>query len=154
MTLSREPLAVAATADIRTPVAAYIAATNAFDADALIGCFAEGALVNDQLRDYWGLDAIKAWAEREVIGEKVTMKVVKTIEHFGDAIVTAHVDGDYDKTGLPSLLTLAFHFTVRADKIVRLIILNNRAADSLPEVRSLRDALAHQRPPPDAVPGE
>ena len=153
MTLSREPLAVAATADIRTPVAAYIAATNAFDADALIGCFAEGALVNDQLRDYWGLDAIKAWAEREVIGEKVTMKVVKTIEHFGDAIVTAHVDGDYDKTGLPSLLTLAFHFTVRADKIVRLIILNYRAADSLPEVRSLRDALAHQLSP-DGAPKE
>jgi len=153
MTLSREPLAVAATADIPTPVAAYIAATNAFDADALISCFAERALVNDQLRDYWGLDAIKAWAEREIIGDKLTMKVVKVVEHFGDAIVTAHVDGDYDKTGLPGPLTLAFHFTVRADKIARLIILNNRAADSLPEVRSLRDALAHQRPP-DAAPKE
>jgi len=153
MTLSREPLAVAATADIPTPIAAYIAATNAFDADALIGCFAEGALVNDQLRDYWGLDAIKAWAKREIIGDKVTMEVVKVVVHFGDAIVTAHVDGDYDKTGLPGLLTLAFHFTVRADKIVRLIILNNRAADSLPDVRSLRDALAHQRPP-DVAPTE
>jgi len=152
MTRSREPLPVAAP-DIPTPVAAYIAATNAFDTDALIGCFAEGALVNDQLRDYWGLDAIKAWAEREIIGDKVTMKVVKVVGHFGDTIVTAHVDGDYDKTGLPGLLTLAFHFTVRTDKIVRLIILNNRVADSLPEVRSLRDALAHQRPP-DAIPEE
>jgi len=154
MTLSREPLDVAATADIPTPVAAYIAATNAFDADALIGCFAEGALVNDQLRDYWGSDAIKAWAEREITGDKVTMKVVKVVAHFGDTIVTAHVDGDFDKTGLPDLLTLAFHFTVRADKIVRLIILNNRAADSPPEVRSLRDAVAHQQPPPDAAPKE
>ena len=153
MTLSREPLAAAATADMAMPVAAYIAATNAFDADALIGCFAEGALVNDQLRDYWGLDAIKAWAEREIIADKVTMKVLKVVEHFGDTIVTAHVDGDFDKTGLPGPLALAFHFTVRADKIVRLIILNNRAADSLPEVRSLRAALAHQRPP-DAMPEE
>jgi hypothetical protein len=147
MTLSREPPPVAALADIPAPVAAYIAATNAFDADALIGCFAEGALVNDQLRDYWGLDAIKAWAKREIIGDKVTMVVVEVVQHFEDTIVTAHVDGDYDKTGLPGPLALAFHFTVVADKIVRLIILNNRAADSLPEVRSLRAALAHQRPP-------
>jgi hypothetical protein len=153
MTLSRDPLPVAAPVDLPAAVAAYIAATNAFDADALIGCFAKGALVNDQLRDYWDLDAIKAWAEREIIGDKVTMKVVKVVEHFGDAIVTAHVDGDYDKTGLPGPLVLAFHFTVRADKIVRLIILNNRVADSVPEVRSLRDALAHQRPP-DAIPEE
>lgn len=153
MTLSRESLPVPATADIPASVAAYIAATNAFDTDALIGCFAEGALVNDQLRDYWGIDAILAWAEREIIGDKVTMQVIKVVEHFGDTIVTAHVDGDYDKTGLPGLLTLAFHFTVRADKIVRLIILNNRAAESLPDVRSLRDALAHQRPP-DAIPEE
>ena len=151
MTLSREPLPVAAPADTPMPVAAYIAATNAFDADALIACFAEGALVNDQLRDYWGLDAIKAWAEREIIGVRVTMKVVNVVEHFGDTIVTAHVDGDFDKTGLPGPLALAFHFAARADKIVRLIILNNRAADSLPEVRSLRAALAHQRPP-DAIP--
>jgi len=83
----------------------------------------------------------------------VTMKVVKVVEHFGDTIVTADVDGDFDKTGLPGPLALAFHFTVRADKIVRLIILNNRAADSLPEVRSLRAALAYQRPP-DAIPEE
>src|SRR5215218_1995140 len=73
-------------------------------------CFAEGALVNDQLRDYWGIDAIKAWAEREIVGDKVTMKVVRVVEHFGDVIVTANVDGDYDKTGLPGPLVLAFHF--------------------------------------------
>jgi hypothetical protein len=34
------------------------------------------------------------------------MNVVKVVEHFGDAIVTAHVDGDYDKTGLPRPLVL------------------------------------------------
>jgi hypothetical protein len=144
MTGSKEPPATTATAGLPAPVAAYIAATNAFDADALIGCFAEGALVNDQLRDYWGLDAIEAWAGREIIGDKVTMNVVKVVEHFGDTIVTAHMDGDYDKTGLPGPLVLAFHFTLRADKIVRLIILNNRTADSLPEVRSLRAALAQR----------
>lgn len=153
MTLSRERPPDAAPAGLPASVAAYIAATNSFDADALVACFAEGALVNDQLRDYWGIDAIKAWAEREIIADKVTMQVVKVVEHFGDVIVTANVDGDYDKTGLPGPLVLAFHFAVRADKIVRLIILNNRAADSFPEIRSLRAALASHRPP-GAAPGE
>lgn len=151
MTTSREPQPDAALAALPAPVAAYIAATNAFDAGALIACFAEGALVNDQLRDYWGLDAIKAWAEREIVGAKVTMKVLKFVEHFGDVIVTANVDGDYDKTGLPGPLVLAFYFVLRADKIVRLIILNNKTADSFPEIRSLRAALASYRAP-DAEP--
>jgi hypothetical protein len=153
MTLSREPAPAAAPAGLPASVAAYIAATNAFDADALVACFAQGALVNDQLRDYWGIDAIKAWAEREIIGDKVTMQVLKVVEHFGDVIVTAKVDGDYDKTGLPGPLVLAFHFAVRADKIARLIILNNRTADSFPEIRSLRAALASYRPS-EAAPEE
>src|SRR6202795_2336084 len=36
------------------PVVAYVAATNAFDLDRLLATFADDALVNDQLRDYWG----------------------------------------------------------------------------------------------------
>ena len=147
MTASRETPPVAGPAGLPAAVCAYIAATNAFDADGLIGCFAEGALVNDQLRDYWGLAAIKAWAEREVIGAHLTMDVVKAVDHFGDSIVTARVDGDYDKTGLPGPLILAFHFTLREERIVRLVILNNRTADSPPEVRSLRAALASHRTP-------
>src|SRR4051794_36464443 len=152
MTLSREPQPDAAPAALPAPVAAYIAATNAFHVDALIACFAEGALVNDQLREYWGIDAIKAWAEREIVGARVTMKVLKFVEHFGDVIVTANVDGDYDKTGLPGPLVLAFFFVWRANKIPRLITQNNRTADSFPEIRSLRAALASYRLP-DPQPG-
>jgi hypothetical protein len=152
MTFTREPHPDAAPAALPAPVAAYIAATNSFDADALIACFAKGALVNDQLREYWGLDAIKAWAEREIVGAKVTMKVLKFVEHFGDVIVTANVDGDYDKTGLPGPLVLTFYFVLRAEQVARLVILNNRTADSLPEVRSLRAAVASYRRP-DPEPG-
>ncbi|MDM0074079.1 nuclear transport factor 2 family protein [Variovorax sp. J2P1-59] len=135
------------------PVTAFVAATNAFDADALVGCFAPGALVNDQLRDFWGADAIRTWAEREIVGVKMTMQVVKVVEHFGEVILTANVDGEFDKTGLPGVLTLTFHFSTRADGVVRLIILNNRPRDSLPEIRTLRSAVAEGRPP-DAAPQE
>ena len=131
--------------DLPAAVATYIHATNTFDASALIDSFAKDALVNDQLRDYWGLDAIKAWAEREIIGDRVTMEVIKAVHHFGDVIVSANVNGDYDKTGLPEPLLLTFHFSVRGDKIVRLLILNNRTLDSFPEVRGLRVASHRSR---------
>jgi len=127
------------------PVETFVVATNSFDADALLACFADEALVNDQLRDYWGLDAIRAWIQREVVGVKLTMKVVKVVEHYGDAIVTAEMDGDYDKAGLPVPLVLAFHFALRADKVVRLVILNNRTTDSAPEIRSLHVPHVSQR---------
>jgi hypothetical protein len=107
-------------------VAAYVRATNSFDLERLMVTFAEDALVNDQLRDYWGKPAITEWAKRDIIGERLTMNVTKVINHYGNFIVTADVDGNYDKRGLPDPLVLAFYFSVQSDLIVQLIILRNR----------------------------
>jgi hypothetical protein len=107
-------------------VAAYVEATNSFDLDGLLAPFAEDALVNDQLRDYWGKQAIREWAARDIIGERVTMQVVKMVEHYGHFIVTANIDGNYDKRGLPDPLALAFYFSACGDRIVQLIILRNQ----------------------------
>jgi hypothetical protein len=104
-------------------IAAYVEATNSFDLERLVATFAEDALVNDQLRDYWGRPAIREWARRDIIGERLTIKVVKAINHYGNAILTANVDGTYDKRGLPDPLVLAFYFTAQSDLIVQLIIL-------------------------------
>ena len=49
------------------------------------------------------------------------------INHYGNFIVTANVDGNYDKRGLPDPLILAFYFTGNSDLIVQLIILRNRS---------------------------
>ena len=106
--------------------AAYVEATNSFDLDRLMATFAEDALVNDQLRDYWGKPAISEWAKRDIIGEKLTMNVTKVIHHYENFIVTADVDGNFDKRGLPDPLELAFYFTAQSDLIVQLIILRNR----------------------------
>src|SRR5437870_11140208 len=43
------------------PVAAYLAAEKAKNADMLTLCFADDALVHDEGRDYRGRDAIRAW---------------------------------------------------------------------------------------------
>jgi ketosteroid isomerase-like protein len=113
-------------AALPTLIAAYVEATNSFDLERLLASFADDALVNDQLRDYWGRAAIRKWAERDIIGERLTMDVTEVIEHYGNFIVTASVDGNYDKRGMPDPLVLAFYFTPHGDRIVQLIILRNR----------------------------
>jgi hypothetical protein len=50
----------------------------------------------------------------------------QVINHYGNFIATANVDGNYDKRGLPDPLVLAFYFTPKSDLIVQLIILRNR----------------------------
>jgi hypothetical protein len=107
-------------------VATYVEATNNFDLESLLATFVEDALVNDQLRDYWGRPAIREWAERDVIGERMTLAVTKVVEHYGGFIVTAQVDGKFDKRGLPNPLILAFYFSVVDNRIIQLIILRNR----------------------------
>ena len=107
-------------------VAAYVEATNSFDLERLLSTFVENALVNDQLRDYWGKPAIREWAKRDIIGDRLTMDVTKVINRYANFIVTANVDGNYDKRGLPDPLVLAFYFTTQSDLITQLIVLRNR----------------------------
>jgi hypothetical protein len=109
------------------PVAAYIDATNALDLHALLATFADDALVNDQLQNYWGKAAIAEWAARDIIGARLTMYVVDVLKHYEHVAVTAHVDGDFDMRGLPDPLVLTFHFSPRGAQIVQLIILRNQA---------------------------
>jgi hypothetical protein len=77
----------------------------------MVAAFASDALVNDIQREFWGPDAIRRWADREIIG---------------DVIVSAAVDGDYDKTGLPDPLVLTFYFSLDGGQISRLIIAGNK----------------------------
>ena len=107
-------------------IAAFVEATNSFDVERLMVTFADDALVNDQLRDYWGKAAIKDWAERDIIGERLTIAVTKVVRHYDNFIVTANIDGSFDKRGLPDPLVVAFYFTPHHDLIIQLIILRNR----------------------------
>ena len=109
-------------------LAEYIAAVNAFDADAIAATFADDALVNDVHREFWGREAIRRWAARELAGDRVTVEVTEILDHHGDTVVRGRYDGDYDKTNLPDLLILTSYFTVRDGKIVTLITVRNTPA--------------------------
>ncbi|MGF6885095.1 hypothetical protein ABIA39_003330 [Nocardia sp. GAS34] len=109
-------------------IAAHIAAVNAFDLDAIMATFAGDALVNDAQREFSGAAAIRAWAGRELVGDKVTMAVTEVVAHRTLTIVRARYDGDYDKTNLPAELILTNYFTVADGEITSLITLHNRPA--------------------------
>jgi hypothetical protein len=106
-------------------VAEHIAAVNAFDEDAVVATFADDALVNDAHREFWGAAAIRRWVAREMVGDKVTLEVTEVVRHYGDTIVRARYDGEYDKTNLPGELIMSNYFTVRDDKIVSLFVIRN-----------------------------
>ena len=57
--------------------------------------FAETALVNDQLREYVGVSAIRNWAAREIISDRVTMEVIGTAVRGNNIAVVANIDGEY-----------------------------------------------------------
>jgi hypothetical protein len=113
----------------------FVDAVNEFDADRLIGLFAEEAYVNDQLRDFWGKDAIAGWIRREIVGERFCMDVIEARRHFDDLILSATVDGDFDKTGLPLPLRLNFIFSFSDGKIARLLVLVTRPGETDPDIR-------------------
>ena len=106
-------------------VAGHIDAVNAHDEDAIVATFADGALVNDAHREFWGSEAIRGWVAREMTGDQVTIDVTEVIDHHGDTIVRGRYDGTFDKTNLPEELILTNYFTVRGDKIVSLIVIRN-----------------------------
>ncbi len=109
------------------PVQSYFVAMNEFDGDGMVAPFVDDALVNDVRREFWRPEAIKRWADREIVGDKVVWTTFReAFEHHGDFIVSAEVDGEYDKTHAPDPLVLTFYFSLEGDEITRLIILSNK----------------------------
>jgi hypothetical protein len=107
-------------------VADYLAAINAFNLDGMVATFAPDAYVNDARREISGIDAIRRWAEKEMVGDHVTMEPLEVVDHYGETIVRSRYDGTYDKTNLPAELVMSDYFSVRDGKIVSLKVIRNQ----------------------------
>jgi SnoaL-like domain len=114
------------TTELTGVFAANIAAANAFDLEAAMPTFAEDAYVNDSRREFAGIDAVRRWVAKELIGDNVTIEVREVLDHHGDTIVRGAYDGTYDKTNLPDEIVLSNYYSVRDGKIVSLVVINNR----------------------------
>jgi hypothetical protein len=103
-------------------VADHLAACNDHDPKAMMATFAADAFVNDAGRAFLDRAAIQAWIETEIVGPKVTMDVTDAVVRRHSVILHARIDGEYDKTGLPDPLVLAFHFGLAEGQIAQLVI--------------------------------
>ena len=108
--------------NIPRPIGAFIDATNDHNSGEFLASLAETAIITDEGHDYRGIAAIKEWSDERYIGASVTLETVDVINADGKTVVTAKVDGNYDKTGLPNPLIMDFHFIVDGDKIAALNI--------------------------------
>ncbi len=107
-------------------VAEHITAVNALDTEAIMATFAADAYVNDARREFAGLDAIRRWVDREMVGDKISIDVREVLDHYGDTIVRGAYDGTFDTTNLPDEVVLSNYFSVRDGKIVSLVVIRNQ----------------------------
>lgn len=107
---------------IPKPIAHFIEATNHHNTDALLAVLSDTAVLSDEGHDYRGIGEIKKWSDEKLIGAKVTLQPIRTVERSGKTIVTAKVDGNFDKTGLPDPFQMDFHFTIDSNKVTTLSI--------------------------------
>jgi len=91
--------------DVPEPVAAYLAAEEAKDADALSRCFTEDGTVHDEGRDYRGRNSIRQWKQKvdakyryflqtvniQTQGDKVNVRVRLTGEFPGSPVELDHI---------------------------------------------------------------
>ena len=115
--------------DLTGVVADHISAVNALDTDAIVATFAEDAYVNDNHREFVGIDAVRRWVAKEMVGDRVTIDVREVLDHHGDTIVRGAYDGTFDRTNLPDELILSNYFSVRDNRIVSLVVIYNRPAE-------------------------
>jgi hypothetical protein len=108
-------------------IARHVAAYGDHDPEAFMATLAPDALLNDNRREFLGHDAIRAWADKEIFGDKVSLTVERAYEQYGAVTLHARTEGDYDKTNLPDPLILSFYFTVTGERITQLIITHNQS---------------------------
>jgi hypothetical protein len=101
----------------------YFHAINIYDSGLFSECFTEDAVVEDEGKEYHGLATIKEWIEESNNKLQVKTEVNNVVEQNDKIVVTAKIDGNFDKTGFPDPLLLDFHFTIKEDKIAGLTIL-------------------------------
>lgn len=99
-------------------LAAYYAAKNQHDIDAMLASFSETAVVKDEGEEMRGLAEIRAWMEETTRKYRVTVEVRSVGQKDGTYTVAALVSGTFP--GSPA--TLRYRFTLAGGRIAHLEI--------------------------------
>jgi len=103
------------------PTAAeYVRSINDHDREAFNALFVEATFVNDAGREFCGRAAIESWSHGDIFDAQVTLEVIDATDRDGETVITTKVEGNFDRTGLPSPVIINHHITVEHDRIVGL----------------------------------
>jgi hypothetical protein len=96
----------------------FVKAKNRRDSDAVVACFAEDAIVQDEGQEMHGLPAIKEWSDKSF--EKYQFDIAPTgiAETDENTVLTATLTGNFP--GSP--VSLDFNFVIKGEKIAALSI--------------------------------
>ncbi|HEX9432861.1 MAG TPA: nuclear transport factor 2 family protein [Burkholderiales bacterium] len=100
------------------PIAAYFAATNAHDVDAMLARFAKTAIVKDEGKTMRGADAVRQWMEETIRKYAFSVEALAIAAAEDKAVVTTRVSGSFP--GSP--IELRYDITLAGGKISRLEI--------------------------------
>lgn len=123
MKTSRANNRLKVTAGLAPVVDAFIAGVNEGRLSDVTDVFHAGAIVNDQLEEYVGLDAIAAWVRNDLFGQRARITAVLHRLRPTGVVSTIEMTGDFDGLGLPEPLVLSCYFSLSNEKIDQLIIL-------------------------------
>jgi len=104
--------------DLPEPIAAYIAAENVHDTEAVARCFADRAVVRDEGRTIKGLAAIKRWKAETKKKYQHGVEPLKSVQKDGKTVVTNRLTGNFP--GSP--INVEFVFRLKGNKIASLEI--------------------------------
>jgi ketosteroid isomerase-like protein len=81
--------------DIPEPVAAYLAAPEAKDADALSRCFTEDGAVHDDGQDYRGRESVRQSKQAAFAKYRCALGTINVQAHVDDVTVRARLTGEF-----------------------------------------------------------
>jgi len=100
------------------PIAAYVQAANAQEADAITACFTSDAVVRDEGRDRRGAKEIRAWAEEVNKNYRPIFEPLSIASQEGKIVVVGRVSGAF--SGSP--VQLRYLFSLKGHRIAALEI--------------------------------
>ena len=98
----------------------YVQTVNESDPEGFLALFADDAVVEDAGRVIRGLDAISKWSTTDIFAVNVSLEALDKSTEVGEIVLTAKVDGDFDRTGLPDPVIIVHTFRIANDKIASL----------------------------------
>jgi hypothetical protein len=96
----------------------YIDASNAHDVKAILGCFADDAIVRDENDARSGKSEIERWLTTTIEKYNFQFKSLSSQERDNETVVSVEIAGTFP--GSP--ISLDYHFTITGGKIASLTI--------------------------------